>query len=154
MFKCVRAIGYVPYWCHYLTFIGRGDGRRYRQEGKANWATNAVRGCVSNLWTRSVKYLDFTETSGQFPVVSVVPKLAFKARKYLFSNPSKKFDFWSHPVKTSHADLPAPPPRVEPRHTFSRVRPKCIATFALSSFRSRVKLPQLKNQHFQEASYC
>lgn len=119
MFKCVRAIGYVPYWCHYLTFIGRGDGRRYRQEGKANWATNAVRGCVSNLWTRSVKYLDFTETSGQFPVVSVVPKLAFKARKYLFSNPSKNWTFGRtqskratqicqlHLVESSHA-APSP----------------------------------------------
>lgn len=34
MFKCVRAIGYVPYWCHYLTFIGRGDGRRYSRKAK------------------------------------------------------------------------------------------------------------------------
>lgn len=28
------AIGYVPYWCHYLTFIGRGDGWRYSRKAK------------------------------------------------------------------------------------------------------------------------
>lgn len=137
-----------------LDFHRQRGQQALQQEGKANWAANAVRGCVSNLWTRSGKYLDFTETSGQFPVVSVAPKLAFKARKYLFSNPPPKFDFWSHPVKTSHADLPALPRRVEPRHTFSRVRPKCIVTFALISLGSRVKLPLVRTQHFQEASYC
>lgn len=151
MFKCVRAIGYVPYWCHYLTFIGRGDGRRYSRKAKptepltqSEAAFQIFEQEVGNIWT-------LRKPRDSFQLCLWCQSWHIKPENNCFP---QKLDFWSHPVKTSHADLPAPPRRVEPRRTVSRVRPKCMATFALSSFRSRVKLPLVRTQHFQEASYC